>query len=177
MPGLTGDGAIEWHTFLGSSIDQGHGVAYHEGSIWVAGLSGATWGSPIGAHAGAVDAFVARLRQPADVSVVKTVNATSVGVGEVFEYSILVTNAGPGHASGLGVFESWPARLVHVSTTVSQGSYDTASGIWDIGDLPRDASAQLTIEAQATRPRQITNTATKVSQNEGDPDATNDVLL
>ena len=53
----------EWNTFMGSSSDdRGYDIAVDvSGNVYVTGRSGATWGSPINAHAGWVDAFVAKL--------------------------------------------------------------------------------------------------------------------
>jgi hypothetical protein len=55
---------LTWNTFLGgTSSDQGYGIALDEsGNVFVAGVSNATWGSPVRAHAGGQsDAFVAKL--------------------------------------------------------------------------------------------------------------------
>ncbi len=48
---------------MGSSdIDYGTAIAVDgSGSVYVAGLSDATWGSPVNAHAGNYDAFAAKL--------------------------------------------------------------------------------------------------------------------
>ncbi len=61
---LTTDGSLIWNTFLGGSgNDAGYGLAVDsERSVYVAGGSGATWGSPLGAYYGqGDDAFVAKL--------------------------------------------------------------------------------------------------------------------
>jgi formylmethanofuran dehydrogenase subunit C len=60
---MDSSGNLLWNTFLGSAnIDRGFGIAlYSSGNIYVTGLSWATWGSPINAHSGGADAFVACL--------------------------------------------------------------------------------------------------------------------
>ncbi|NMB89181.1 MAG: choice-of-anchor D domain-containing protein [Chloroflexi bacterium] len=60
---LDGDGIRQWNTFLGSSaFDSGDDITVDSsGDIYVAGSSSATWGSPVDAHAGADDAFIAKL--------------------------------------------------------------------------------------------------------------------
>jgi hypothetical protein len=52
-----------WNTFLGSNASD-HGLSitvYDAGSIYVAGTSTASWGSPLRGFTGGIDAFVARL--------------------------------------------------------------------------------------------------------------------
>jgi hypothetical protein len=64
---LNGSGALQWNTFLGSSsasnYDVGYGIAVDKsGNVCVAGVSDATWGSPVRPYAGGLtDAFIARL--------------------------------------------------------------------------------------------------------------------
>ena len=59
------DPTLQWHTFMGSSDwDFGYGIALDgSGNVYVAGESGATWGSPVNPHAGGrwSDAFAAKL--------------------------------------------------------------------------------------------------------------------
>jgi hypothetical protein len=65
---LTIDPTLQWHTFMGSSSDDfGRGIAVDgSGNVYVAGDSDATWGSPVNAHAGDWDAFVAKLDSSGD---------------------------------------------------------------------------------------------------------------
>jgi hypothetical protein len=60
---LDNSGNLQWNTFLGSaSSDSGEGIVLDSsGNIYVAGKSTATWGSPLNAHSGNSDAFVACL--------------------------------------------------------------------------------------------------------------------
>ena len=57
---LNGSGAMQWHTFIGSSVtDCAYGIVKDgSGNAFVAGYSNTTWGSPVNAHAGGRDAFV-----------------------------------------------------------------------------------------------------------------------
>jgi hypothetical protein len=60
---LTIDPGLVWNTFLGGSEDdEGEGITVDgSGNVYVAGYSGATWGSPVRAYTGGNDAFVAKL--------------------------------------------------------------------------------------------------------------------
>ena len=61
------DGALLWHTFLGAADnDGGHAIVLQTTSpptptVYVAGWSGDSWGTPIQPHTGSTDAFVAQL--------------------------------------------------------------------------------------------------------------------
>ncbi len=60
---LTIDPNYIWHTFYGSSTsDYGQGIAVDaSGNVYITGISGATWGSPLHAHSGDADIFVLKL--------------------------------------------------------------------------------------------------------------------
>jgi hypothetical protein len=60
---LDNDGNLVWHTFLGgNTYDYGRGIATDDsGNIYVAGYSEISWGTPVNAHSGIFDAFVAKL--------------------------------------------------------------------------------------------------------------------
>ena len=60
---LNNNGSLQWNTFLGgSNNDYGHGIAVDAGgNVYVTGYSKDSWGSPVRAHSGSADAFVAKL--------------------------------------------------------------------------------------------------------------------
>jgi hypothetical protein len=59
---LSGAGALQWNTFLGgTALDEGAAIVADGGSLFVAGRSEDTWGTPGRSYSGAGDAFVARL--------------------------------------------------------------------------------------------------------------------
>ncbi len=73
---LNSSGAYQWHTFYGATVnspafgDVGYGIAVGgSGSVHVAGMSNATWGSPLNAYTGASDVCALKVAQPAVGSV------------------------------------------------------------------------------------------------------------
>ena len=109
----------------------------------------------------------------ADVAVTKTASAATLNDGQEVTFTVTAKNNGPDAASGVAITDLLPAGLEYVSSSVSQGSYEKAKGIWSVGSLANAASATLTITAKATKTGSITNTATKTAENENDPVAAN----
>ena len=62
---LSSTGALQWHTFLGSSdYEQDGGIGVDgSGHVYLAGSGRGTWGSPVNAHSGSgsLDGFVAKM--------------------------------------------------------------------------------------------------------------------
>ena len=54
---------LQWHTFMGGSgTEYGYSVAVDiSGNVYVAGRANASWGSPVRAYEGGIDAFAAKL--------------------------------------------------------------------------------------------------------------------
>jgi len=113
----------------------------------------------------------------ADISVKKTVSKNNPMVCENFTWTILVKNNGPDTASGVVVNDILPAGLNLVSFTPSQGTYNPATGIWNVGTLINGANATLSIVtnvSEALNGATITNNATKTSASQYDWNTSND---
>jgi uncharacterized repeat protein (TIGR01451 family)/gliding motility-associated-like protein len=109
----------------------------------------------------------------ADVSVTKTVNNSSPNVGDIVTFMVVASNAGPNMATNVMVNDKLPNGYRLVSATASTGTnYDTATGIWTIGNLEHGANEVLTVNAQVNANGNYTNTA-RASANENDPNASN----
>ncbi|MDI6644929.1 MAG: carboxypeptidase regulatory-like domain-containing protein [Methanobacteriaceae archaeon] len=108
----------------------------------------------------------------ADLAVLKQVCNCSTNVGQTINFTISVINYGPNNATGVILNDLLPPGLSFVSATPSQGSYNPATGIWNIGNLNNGATATLQLFATITATGQINNVAS-VTGNEYDPNLTN----
>src|SRR5205807_3971260 len=69
----------------------------------------------------------------ADLGVTKIAGSGSVTVGSNVTFTITASNLGPSNATGVVVTDLLPAGLTFVSAVTSQGTYTSATGVWDIG--------------------------------------------
>jgi len=107
----------------------------------------------------------------ADLSLTKTVSATSVAVGDTVVFVITVDNGGPSDASGVEVTDILPDGYVFVSANASVGAYDEASGVWNVGDLAVGSQATLRITARVKASGNYTNAAEVTASDANDPDS------
>jgi uncharacterized repeat protein (TIGR01451 family) len=80
-------------------------------------------------------------------------------VKDTVVFTLIVNNNGPDTAVGVTVFDKIPAGLTYVSHVANFGTYDPATGLWNISSLPNGASAVLTITAVVEESGQIVNQA------------------
>ncbi len=112
----------------------------------------------------------------ADLAIKKSVDIMIPAVGETIKFEILITNNGPSDANNIVVSEQIPNGYTYVSSTVSQGTYDNAIGLWTIGSLTNKATATLSIYAIVNAPNagvDYRNKVDIVAADEYDPDLTN----
>ncbi len=111
--------------------------------------------------------------QQADLFVTKAVNNSAPNVGDTITYTVAVGDNGPDSATDVSVADLLPSGLTFVSDTPSEGSYDSASGIWTIGPVSPSTAQTLAIQATVTSPNPSTNTATITHADQYDPDTAN----
>jgi uncharacterized repeat protein (TIGR01451 family) len=111
--------------------------------------------------------------QLADLVVTKTVSDPNPNVGDVITFVVAVSNNGPDPATGVQLTDLLPAGLTLVSVTQSQGTYDSTTGLWFVGQVDTTAAATLTFQARVASPNSQTNTATITHSNQFDPDTGN----
>ncbi|MDA7885309.1 DUF11 domain-containing protein [Pirellulales bacterium] len=128
------------------------------------------------------NASVSETPQYADLEVDKQVSNTTPNIGDVITYTVTVTNSGKDNAENVELTDTLPTLtgLSIVGTPVtSAGTFDTGTGIWDIGTVYVGSPATLLVQAEVLvpvtgNPLPQTNTATITAVTQYDPDPTND---
>jgi LPXTG-site transpeptidase (sortase) family protein len=110
----------------------------------------------------------------ADIAITKTVDNPTPNLGSNVTFTVTTTNNGPSNATGVQVTDLLPAGLTFVSAATATGSYNSGTGIWNIGPLANGANASLSIVATATSTAIVTNTATKTAEVQPDLQTIND---
>ena len=110
--------------------------------------------------------------QLADLSLSKTADITAPAVGQNVSFTISLRNGGPDMATGVQVRDVLPVGLTLVSATPSTGSYDPGNGIWTVGQVTSNTTANLEITATPTTLGTKTNTAEVIAVAQFDPDST-----
>jgi len=126
-------------------------------------------------HSNVVTAADVPLSSCANLGVSKTVSDPTPNVGDIIAYTITVTNHGPQKATRVQLTDVLPTGVTLGGYTATQGTYNSTTGLWTVGNLDNTASATLTITAtvdSGTCGMTITNTAS-VTANQPDPEPDN----
>jgi uncharacterized repeat protein (TIGR01451 family) len=108
----------------------------------------------------------------ADLSLTQTVDTTTPNVGRDVRFTLKVANAGPDGATNIAVHDVLPTGLTFVSAVAAQGSYSSATGVWDVGALAKGGQATLQIVAIVQDDAAMTNTAEVSAASQWDPNST-----
>jgi len=140
----------------------------------IAGQSTATFtGLNTGASLSAASSLAtATVLRRADLAVAQSVDRPAPNVGEFVVLTTTLTNSGPFDASGV-VNAGLPAGLQFDSATVSQGTYDAATGTWSAGSLAPGGQATLSVRARVVTPAAFATVASITASSLPDPTSAN----
>ncbi|MCB0101080.1 MAG: DUF11 domain-containing protein, partial [Anaerolineales bacterium] len=108
----------------------------------------------------------------ADLRITQIVDNATPLVGAQVIFTITIFNDGTGDARSVEVKSLLPSGLSYVSHSTVTGTYNSSTGIWDVGTLTNGASATLSITAEVMTGSTKTNMAEVWSSYDGDPDST-----
>lgn len=108
-----------------------------------------------------------------NLSITKTVDNTSPVSDSTVNFTLTAKNNGPSNDNNIKVNDLLPDGYTFVSSTPSAGTYNSSTGIWNIGSLNSGASVTLVIKATVKNTGNYTNTAS-ISGTNGDSDSSND---
>ncbi len=83
----------------------------------------------------------------ANLTITKTANPPILTVGKLVTFIVNVTNNGPDTATGVFVNDKLPNGLTYQSSSATRGSYNSATGVWNIGDMTAGTSETLNLIA------------------------------
>jgi uncharacterized repeat protein (TIGR01451 family) len=106
-----------------------------------------------------------------DLSLTKTVDNGTPTVGNNITYAIAVTNNGTNSTSGVIVKDILPSQVSYVSDN-SGGSYNSATGNWNVGSLNNGETKTLQITVKVNAATTFSNTTEVTASSLADPDST-----
>src|SRR5207247_1819517 len=113
--------------------------------------------------------------QSADLRVTKVVNNATPNEGNTITYTVSLENNGPNSATNVGLTDLLPAGLTYTSSTPSQGTYASGTGLWTVGALANGATVTLGLNSTVnagTNGTNLLNKAFVTAVDQGDPIAT-----
>jgi uncharacterized repeat protein (TIGR01451 family) len=109
----------------------------------------------------------------ADLALAKVVDNATPNVGDNVHFTITLTNLGPDTATNVTVHDQLPAGLTFVSDTASEGTYDSATGLWTVGTVNTTTAQTLDLIAKVVNPSAQTNTVKITHSDQVDPNPNN----
>ena len=110
--------------------------------------------------------------QSVDLQVTKYYGPIEPQVGEQVSFGIMAVNQGPNTATGIEITDLLPSDVTFVSATPTQGTYDSETGLWDVGSIAFSRSASLAIATlvdSSAAGAEVINTVTITAADQADP--------
>ncbi|GAB5519967.1 MAG: hypothetical protein RhofKO_22180 [Rhodothermales bacterium] len=113
-------------------------------------------------------------KTPADLALKKSVDNPAPNPGDAVTFTIVIENSGPGVATGVAVRDTIPNALNLTAFRVSQGNYDSNSGIWTVGTLAVGETDTLFVTTEVPTTDPVENFAEISASDNPDIDSTPD---
>lgn len=109
--------------------------------------------------------------QQVRLSLAQTVDVAAPLKGQVVEYTVVLTNAGPDAATNAHIRQALPEGMEYVSTEAEGATYDPATGVWTVPNLPEGGRIVLKLRGRVVAPGAKTTTAEFLSADQYDPES------
>jgi uncharacterized repeat protein (TIGR01451 family) len=106
-----------------------------------------------------------------DLELNQTANVTNAVIGDQVTFTLTLSNKGSLLANGIKVTDLLPQPFTFISATPQQGTYNSQTGVWDVGEIAGNVTRTLTINAKITQSGTVTNKAEITAQNQPDFDS------
>ncbi len=119
-------------------------------------------------------------QEQADLVTVKTVNSANASSGDTVTFTITVTNNGGSTATNVTLTDTLPIGMNYTASNPAQGTYNSVTGVWNIGTLANGANTTLTLSGtidpgtESGTLRNVTTAAATPDQH--DPSTVGDIL-
>ncbi|MBD2167168.1 DUF11 domain-containing protein [Calothrix membranacea FACHB-236] len=110
----------------------------------------------------------------ADLSLSQTISNESLFVGDEVSFTLTLNNSGPANATGVKIQDLLPSGFSLINADTSVGTYDSTTGIWDVGSIKSGDNVTLTLKATVLNDADAaayTNVAEIVAADQEDPDS------
>ena len=174
VPDIEGLGTDPSGQLWGTSGTQG--ILYEISKTTGVGSNGRTINN--GGDYESVDCYAVSPTISADLALAKIVDDAAPREGDTVNYTVTVTNTGPGPATVVQIMDLLPTGVTFVSAVPGQGTYDSISGDWFVGNLSAGSSVNLLLAADVdtgTGGSTITNTASVEFLSQVDTNSGNDI--
>jgi len=102
----------------------------------------------------------------ADLDLLKVVDNPTPRVGDQVVFTVVVRNNGPSDATNVTVHEQLPSGFEFVSAQADTGSYDSGTGLWNVGSLANGGQARLSLVARVLASGDYRNVVTATADEE-----------
>jgi uncharacterized repeat protein (TIGR01451 family) len=111
---------------------------------------------------------------PVDLELTQSASNINPKIGDNVTFTLTLTNKSSSIASGIKITDILPAGLSYISNTPDQGSFNSQSGVWDVGNIRDGLVVKLEIIAKVTASTgKIINNASITAVSEKDPNINN----
>ncbi len=107
-----------------------------------------------------------------DLALTKSLSNSAPNFGDTITYTLSLTNDGPTTATGVEVTDRLPSGVSFQNATQTSGTYNSSTGIWNVGNVSVGSTPTLTVTATVGNTRGETNTAEVTAIDQPDSDST-----